>query len=663
MKVKLTKGNIWYLIPTLGKYTFKEIYYDKDTPDYIIDYLKKQECTFLYEGDIVKNENDIVVDYSDSIKDRWPTKEEVENGEDGRFLVDDKTFLTYLNMRSDIEFITLDRKSASVKKVDDVPFGVIYRKWESDVPIGTDCHYYDMIQYMPISNSVEHFYRRRKLSEIFKSKLDYSEYKDNTFMHCHILYVSGPVQYDFLNHFIRYDILVYDRTDNWTAHNGAEKYLIEKANIVINSSEWLYNDSKSKRGVNTYYIPNGCTKFNPIEGAEKTDRYVYLGNNCFDKIDLEEMNKYPTDVYGKYVDVALLKDYPNLEYKGFLEEKDFPTVLPKYKGGLIPFKKDDWTAGMLPIKYFVYKSAGLPVISTYDYGDIETKDWKDIGEEILDLIEKSKSIDYKLVRRPEDRMSIWWSISRACNFRCPYCCQTNKTAKKVDVNKVSKHLRSLMEKSKYNKFQISLLGGEPVLFDLETIIKNLSSDKWSLNVDLLTNLSLKDADYYKKLQTLHPNTKVKINASCHISQIKDMDAWMQKIRDIGSNVVAKFVIGDSNFEETKKVVDKYQDVPMIFEGMRDADHNPLFSSEVADYIRNNNDTQTDLIKNVHLLNISKVKCWKRLSLRGDEVVSGCKMKEATKSVYDLDTLDWIYRECNLSKVCNLCMVAKMESKV
>lgn len=661
MKVKLTKGNIWYLIPTLGKSTFKEIYYDKDTPDYILDYLKKQECTFLIEGDIVKNSDDIVLDYSDNLKDRWPTKEEVENGEDGRFLVDDKTFLTYLNSRYEYDFITLDRKSASVKKVDDVPFGVVYRKWESDVPIGTDCHYYDMIQFIPKSNSFDCCYRRRKLSEIFKSKLNYSEYKDNTYMHCHILYVSGPVQYDLLNHFIRYDILVYDRTDNWTAKGEAEKHLINNANIVINSSEWLYNDTKSKRTENNYYIPNGCTKFNPIE-VDKIDRYVYLGNNCFDKVDLKEMNKYPTDVYGKYVDVALLKDYPNLEYKGFLEEKDFPTVLPKYKGGLIPFKKDDWTAGMLPIKYFVYKSAGLPVISTYDYGDIDIKDWKDIAEEILNLIKQNKSVDFELVRRPEDTMSIWWSISRACNFRCPYCCQTEKTAKKVDVDKVSKHLRSLMEKSKYNKFQISLLGGEPVLFDLETIITNLSSDKWDLRVDILTNFSLKDADYYKRLQSLHSNTQVHILASCHISQIKDMDAWMQKVRDVGENIHAKFVIGDNNFEETKKVVYKYLDVPMTFEGMRDSNHHPLFGSEVSDFIRNHNDTQTDLIVKVHALNIPKVKCWRRLALRGDEVVSGCKMKEATKSVYDLDSLDWVYRECNLSRVCNLCMIQRISSK-
>ena len=661
MKVKLTKGNIWYLIPTLGKYTFKEVYYDSETPDYILDYLKKQECTFLYEGDIIENENDIIVDYSDSIKDRWPTKEEVDKGEDGRFLVDDKTFLTYLHSRDEYEFITLDRKSTTVKRVDDVPFGVVYKKWSSDAPLTTDSHYYDMIQFIPKSNSYDNCYRRRKLSEIFKSKLDYSEYKDNAYMNCHILYVSGPVQYDSLNHFIRYDILVYDRTDNWTAKGLAEKYLIENANIVINSSEWLYNDSKSKRRLNTYYIPNGCTKFNPIE-TEKTDRYVYLGNNCFDKVDLEEMNKYPTDVYGKYVDVALLKDYPNLEYKGFLEEKDFPTVLPKYKGGLIPFKKDDWTAGMLPIKYFVYKSAGLPVISTYDYGEVDIKDWKDIAEEILNLIKQNKSVDFELVRRPEDRMSIWWSISRACNFRCPYCCQTEKTAKKVDVDKVSKHLRSLMEKSKYNKFQISLLGGEPVLFDLETIITNLSSDKWDLRVDILTNLSLKDADCYKRLQNLHSNTQVHILASCHISQIKDMDAWMQKVRDVGSNIHAKFVIGDSNFEETKKIVYKYLDVPMTFEGMRDSNHHPLFSSEVSDFIRNHNDTQTDLIVKVHALNIPKVKCWRRLALRGDEVVSGCKLKEATKSVYDLDSLDWVYRECNLSRVCNLCIVGRMESK-
>lgn len=279
----------------------------------------------------------------------------------------------------------------------------------------------------------------------------------------------------------------------------------------------------------------------------------------------------------------------------------------------------------------------------------------------MDIINEDSESRFELVRRPEDIMSIWWSISKQCNFRCPYCCQTNKTVYIVDVNGVSKHLRSLMEKSNFKKFQISLLGGEPALFDLETIIKNLSSDDWSLRVDLLTNFSLKDADYYKHLQNLHPNTSVFICASCHISQVKDMDAWMQKIRDVGEHVKAKFVIGDSNFEETMKVIEKYPDIPMSFEGMRDANHYPLFNDDIAQFIREHGGKQTDLIVKVHSLNVDEVDCWRRLAIRGDKVHSGCKMKETIYSIYDLDSLDWIYRKCNLSKVCNVCMVGRLQA--
>ena len=658
MKVKLTKGNVWYLMPTLGEWTFKEIYYPEDTPDYILKYLEGHKCTNLYHYSEWKvDEDDVVFEAAESLKDVWPTAEQVKN-ESNNILIDDKTFLSKFKDRSLTEAITVEKKyeSSDTKLVNDIPFGVKYFVYKGD-KFDYDSNYYDFLQYVPQSNIYQDCYRRNKLFP------NCAKVKPDTYMRCHILYVSGPVRLSTLKYFIDYDILVYDRTDNWTAKDLAEIDLINNASIVLNSSEWLYKDSERIRGnncFNNYYVPNGCTKFEP-ESIEKIDRYVYLGNNNFDKVDLAEMNKYPTDVYGKYFSVDELKDYPNLTYKGFLDEKDFGKVLPKYKAGLIPFVKDDWTAGMLPIKYFVYKCAGLPVISTYDYCDVPVKDWTEIAKEIKEIIENDEAVNYELVRRPDDIMSIWWSISKQCNFRCPYCVQTDKRVFKVDVDKVSKHLRSLMEKSKFDKFQISLLGGEPCLFDLETIINNLSSDKWHLQVDLLTNFSLKDADYYKHLQSLHANTEVHICASCHISQVKDMDAWMQKVRDVGNNIHAKFVIGDSNFEETKKIIEKYNDVPMTFEGMRDANHYPLFNDEIAKFIRNNNDTQTDLIMKVHSLNLGNVKCWRRLAIRGEEVHSGCKLKEDVYSVFDLKDLDWIYRECNLSRICNLCMVQRMSS--
>ena len=659
MKVKLTKGNIWYLMTTLGDHTFKEVYYPEDTPDYILNYVRSKPYTDLYAISEWKDDDEIEFNAEASLNDRWPTEDEIKT-ESRKLYIDSKSWITKFMDRTTEAAITLSLKYADTdtKLVDEIPFGVVYRLPPENVEFSFDPECYDFLQYIPESNIYQACYRRNKLFP------DCAKVKENTFMRCHVLYVSGPIKISTLNHLIKYDILVYDRTDNWSAKGLAEIDLIKNATVVLNSSEWLYKDSERIRGdcFNNYYVPNGCNVFEP-EAVKKIDRYVYLGNNNFDKVDLDFMNKYPTDIYGYYTNIDELKDYPNLKYKGFLEEKDFASVLPKYKGGLIPFVKDDWTAGMLPIKYFVYKCAGLPVISTYDYGDIPVRDWSEIAKEIKDIIGNNEGTRYELVRRPEDTMSIWWSISKQCNFRCPYCVQTDKRVFKVDVDKVSKHLRTLMEKSKFKKFQISLLGGEPCLFDIETIIKNMSSDAWSLRVDLLTNFSLKDAEYYRHLQDLHPNTQVHICASCHISQIKDMDAWMQKVRDVGRDIHAKFVIGDSNFEETKKVIDKYPDIPMTFEGMRDSNHYPLFSSEIADFIRRNNDTQTDLIMKVHSLNLANVDCWRRLAIRGEEVHSGCKMKEAVYSIFYLKELDWIYRKCNLSRVCNLCIIQKLSNKI
>jgi len=55
--------------------------------------------------------------------------------------------------------------------------------------------------------------------------------------------------------------------------------------------------------------------------------------------------------------------------------------------GIIPFKKNELTASVDPIKYYEYRALGLPVIST-DFGEMTLRKGEDgtfISSDVLDI--------------------------------------------------------------------------------------------------------------------------------------------------------------------------------------------------------------------------------------------------------------------------------------
>ena len=54
----------------------------------------------------------------------------------------------------------------------------------------------------------------------------------------------------------------------------------------------------------------------------------------------------------------------NVEYWGRIPHRDIPAFLEGVAWGLIPYKVDDWTAGVFPTKLLEYLDCGIPVLST-----------------------------------------------------------------------------------------------------------------------------------------------------------------------------------------------------------------------------------------------------------------------------------------------------------
>ena len=105
-------------------------------------------------------------------------------------------------------------------------------------------------------------------------------------------------------------------------------------------------------------------------------------------------------------------------------------------------------------------------------------------------------------------------------------------------------MKKLFDTCGYDEIQISITGGEPTLYDLPEIIDILKGEKYHLTIMLLTNFSLHDVDWWNSLKK--DNVTVNINASCHLTQIKDYDAWIDKASKL-TNVdmfKVKYIISD-----------------------------------------------------------------------------------------------------------------------
>lgn len=171
----------------------------------------------------------------------------------------------------------------------------------------------------------------------------------------------------------------------------SEQILVENSDVVFCTSKQLY-DEKKKSNKNTFFIPNAadlshCSKaLNPElkvhESLSKIPKPIigYFGNIerrlDFDLIKyLSEHNPDKSFVFAGPIDIEFIPEWffklPNVYKTGRLDYDQLPAVLKGFDIALIPFKKDDVSATIFPLKLFEYLGAGKPIVSTDFNPDLE----------------------------------------------------------------------------------------------------------------------------------------------------------------------------------------------------------------------------------------------------------------------------------------------------
>lgn len=165
---------------------------------------------------------------------------------------------------------------------------------------------------------------------------------------------------------------------SWCKKHGAwtEQAYMKMVDAVVVSSKSLLERKKAIQP-NTFLVKNGVdtsifSQFKKSENAEKKT-IGYIGS-IDDRIDTEMMQKiieampnYHFLFVGRIIDKSIesnLNRCPNVEFTGAKQPNELARYMEKIDVGLIPFKKNEFTKNIYPLKINEYLASGMPIVST-----------------------------------------------------------------------------------------------------------------------------------------------------------------------------------------------------------------------------------------------------------------------------------------------------------
>lgn len=149
-----------------------------------------------------------------------------------------------------------------------------------------------------------------------------------------------------------------------------------------------------------------------------------------------------------------------------------------------------------------------------------------------------------------------WNVNKLCNYHCYFCSQGDNNSTHFSKEDLDKNYQELLvildrmnkelEELNDKHILINLIGGEPTLSDLPSLLKNFNPGNNSVKIIIITNLSCGD-NYIDELRRLKSkNVKIILDASLHETET-NVDAFIDKVKrnaDIIKSV--NIVIHDEN---------------------------------------------------------------------------------------------------------------------
>lgn len=239
-----------------------------------------------------------------------------------------------------------------------------------------------------------------------------------------LLFISGfPEWIIHLESLPESSTLIYDCMDEWeefirdTDFSYTEELIYNErkiasmADLVITSAKKLYI-KMSYFNDNIYYLPNGVwnddydynVEYNqmPLDLKYIKQPIVFFMGAVAEWVDIE-LIQFAAESLPQYSFVFVgqekckLPKVPNIYYLGSKKYEELPNYIKHAKVAIIPFKVNNLTAAVTPLKFYEYISSGTPVVTTIMpdiiglKGSITTLNKKDFVKSLEFYINMEKS--------------------------------------------------------------------------------------------------------------------------------------------------------------------------------------------------------------------------------------------------------------------------------
>lgn len=204
----------------------------------------------------------------------------------------------------------------------------------------------------------------------------------------------------------------------------SENQLVKESDVVICTSRALYEEKRTENKC-TYFVPNGTdikvssseavtTPLSPKLASLPSPIVGYLGTieRRIDYVMIQEVikaNPEKSFVFAGPVSPGFVPDglynLANVYFLGPIAHDEVEQVINSFDVAIIPFKKDEVSKTIFPIKLFEYLSAGKAVVAT-DFNDDLQEYTDDSVQYCKDAVSFSAAIKYSLENDSEERKQV-----------------------------------------------------------------------------------------------------------------------------------------------------------------------------------------------------------------------------------------------------------------
>lgn len=360
--------------------------YCKTCPDYIKKFFEKFGFEVVF-SETAPTEYVKLTDRHSTLTD-YPLEKELPSTISKPYYVNNENWFSVVSLvtKNDRVFTSEEKLDEKCKSyLAKMNLNVEYIPVENKPPVGSLFLYLSNETMLEVDNvenaNILHYvnrekgdvnYRRYKLNDYlkknYKVETGYYNRKSNKKYDYVIISDSRNCLQFLYNALENNSFIIYDRTDNWSSlgltESIEENYVIEKANLIFCSSDYLYETLPEEFKSKAYTVYNGCDvyEYSNVKKYEKKTA-VYIGHSS-KKLNIQFLNdlaeknsEWDIVLYGVARPSELNSKIKTFD---FIDEKKLFDILCKCHIGLIPFIRSEWTEGMLPLKLFHYVNAHIP---------------------------------------------------------------------------------------------------------------------------------------------------------------------------------------------------------------------------------------------------------------------------------------------------------------